>query len=199
MSMERGEVASVAEATPMLLALRLLPWDGRAMMLETLRVADWRLWHRCIEELGADEILLSAMVLSVVADFVGPIPLPDGSTGTGRRPSMFRRRSIRGRRKVSRARSPSPDSSSTEYVPVAERGWPGVPPRVADDHVQSHRGDKKRRRLEREAAGRRVRDLGACVLLASGRVAVDRLWAEAQEFLSRPSRASAARAAASLI
>ena len=80
--------------------------------------------------------------------------------------------------------SPAADSSSTEYVPVAERGWKGVPPLVDDANVQPHRQQKKRRRLAREASERRVRLLGDRVLRAFGRAAVDELWSAAKATLA---------------
>ena len=71
----------------------------------------------------------------------------------------------------------SPSSESTEYVPLADRGWKTAPPAFDDSHVQPHRTEKKRRRLLREAADRQVRALGARVEAAFGFPAVEELWA----------------------
>ena len=162
----------------MLAALRSLAWGPRNGVLRALREEDERLWLRCCAELGPDEVLFSAMAVQDADDFGGAIPLPDVLV----RLPATRPRSAG--RSSAAARSPSPDSSSTEYVPVAERGWRGVPPTVDDEDVQPHRLAKKRRRLAREAAQRRVGSLGALVLQASGMGAVDRLWANAHLELS---------------
>ena len=102
-----------------------------------------------------------------------------------------------GRASRKRPAAPGPesdpvDSDSTEYVPVAERGWRGSPPVVDDAGLQPHRLLKRQRRLAREDADRRVRLLGARILEAYGRAAVDGLWEAAGVALDSASSSTAA-------
>ena len=71
------EVASAFEARFMLAALRRLSWTARGHVMETLRMADTRLWLRCCVELGPDEILFSGLAVAEVEDHEMAIPLPD--------------------------------------------------------------------------------------------------------------------------
>ena len=77
MAESHGEMASVAEASSMVAALRALPWDARLAVLQCLRTSELRLWLRLVIELGPDEIAFSAMVVPTVEDVRAPIPLPD--------------------------------------------------------------------------------------------------------------------------
>ena len=67
-------------------------------------------------------------------------------------------------------------SSSTEYVPIADRGRPR-PLDLVDEIVQPNQAAKKRKRLERERAAKLVEDLGRRVLARFGMAAVELIWA----------------------
>ena len=85
--MATSQVASAAEVSSMVAALRALPWDARAAVLQCLRSAELRVWLRIVAIMGPDEILFSALAVPAVEDVPGAIPLP-GSTS----PLSVRRR-----------------------------------------------------------------------------------------------------------
>ena len=113
--------------------------------------------------------------------------------GTASLPHVFLPERESRKRSASHCPASDPvDSDSTEYVPVAERGWRGAAPAVDDGDVQPHRHLKRRRRLAREAAARRVRFLGERLLEAYGRAAVEAYWDATAAVLDGASLASAA-------
>ena len=66
--------------------------------------------------------------------------------------------------------------SSTEYVPLADRGFKRLTPEGLEDEVQPNMLEKRCRRHGREAAANRVRALGQRVLERFGQEGVDILW-----------------------
>ena len=73
--------------------------------------------------------------------------------------------------------SDAESSSSTEYVPVSERGPRKLLPADAVREVdEGRRQAKRQRRLERDAAAKRVRLLGERVLQKWGQRGVDLIW-----------------------
>ena len=73
--------------------------------------------------------------------------------------------------------SDSDGTSSTEYVPVAERGPPELTADLVDAVVQPNRAEKRRRREEKEAADERCRRLGFILRERHGQAAVDSMLA----------------------